>query len=456
LNGCGECGGIGFLDAVGTCCKGTLDAGGLCCPSGQLDECGVCDGVGETCSTHVELVLEEDAELSEDCLSEFLLPLVPSSNEDIVLSYEDDGHVHGEGHVVEVDLDGGDINLPLFEQNINDALAEANVDTCSIQSVVELSKHSMCGNGICEIGESEGIASRYPCHRDCPFTITACRMRGEDGVVGDESQPCSGNGRCFFAEQGRCECHDGYIGPGCDRCASGYYPLHDVCHPRQSAFFPENEQNKTVEDGTSPPLRNRAGIQNSAEVQATIVPGYEEDGSSGDNRALIITLACFGLAGLLIIPACIGFVIRNYRMNKRDIEKLEDQPGSSSQDLLNPQFPQHPRHIPASHQTHSPSLLDVYLKEFNEFQNSPPWVGSIENQRIYRPPYLPSNSDSPPRLNSISLNHLTYEPAYRSMKSSASVPSNLSTLGTPPSALRRISAAPKLEMQSSKRVSFKV
>jgi hypothetical protein len=42
----------------GACCASVLDAYGLCCPSGAVDECGVCDGAGASCSLHLRLLLQ--------------------------------------------------------------------------------------------------------------------------------------------------------------------------------------------------------------------------------------------------------------------------------------------------------------------------------------------------------------------------------------------------------------
>lgn len=424
LNGCGECGGIGFLDAVGICCAGTLDAGGMCCPSGQLDECGVCDGVGETCSTHLEFVLDEDAEFSEECFLDFLLPLIPTYAEEIELTLEHDDLEPGIGRVIGVDLDGGDIHLPTFEERLDRALRDADDNPCSIQSVAEISKHSLCGNGICELGESTGVSSQYPCQRDCPFRFTPCESRGEDGDVGDADLPCSGNGQCFFAEDGRCECRDGYTGPVCDRCASGYYPLFNMCHQRQPAYFAETE-NKAEDNVT------QSRIQNSGVV---ILPEQSEsDSDDDDNRALIITFVCFGSIALLMLPPCIGYFRGRYKKNKSAKGVGQERDGD--------------------HNASTPSLLSNYLKEFREFQDSPPWVGSIENQQSYRPPYLRS-SDSPPQLSYDSTPQLRYESAIR-LKASSSYPGNLSDLPNQPSTSYSADSVTPLQNQSSKRVSFR-
>lgn len=45
VDACGQCGGKGVaVDAQGTCCEAALPPSGICCTSGHLDSCGVCDG----------------------------------------------------------------------------------------------------------------------------------------------------------------------------------------------------------------------------------------------------------------------------------------------------------------------------------------------------------------------------------------------------------------------------
>jgi hypothetical protein len=42
---CGVCGGLGVaVDALGVCCMSALPPSGVCCVSGVVDSCGVCDG----------------------------------------------------------------------------------------------------------------------------------------------------------------------------------------------------------------------------------------------------------------------------------------------------------------------------------------------------------------------------------------------------------------------------
>ena len=42
--------------------QGTLDGNGICCATGHIDDCGVCDGDGSSCRTDVIIRIE----LSQD------------------------------------------------------------------------------------------------------------------------------------------------------------------------------------------------------------------------------------------------------------------------------------------------------------------------------------------------------------------------------------------------------
>ena len=59
MDACGECGGSGkSVDVFGRCCTAEQDAQGVCCASGKVDTCGVCDGDGSTCGLTSTLVLQ--------------------------------------------------------------------------------------------------------------------------------------------------------------------------------------------------------------------------------------------------------------------------------------------------------------------------------------------------------------------------------------------------------------
>jgi hypothetical protein len=60
---CGVCGGSGtFVDMQGSCCT-VADANGVCCPSGLVDECGVCDGAGNSCAVQLASQVDVPANL---------------------------------------------------------------------------------------------------------------------------------------------------------------------------------------------------------------------------------------------------------------------------------------------------------------------------------------------------------------------------------------------------------
>lgn len=65
VDACGVCGGNSkYIDMQGSCCE-YVDANGICCQSGILDECGVCDGVGDTCSIVLEVKMDVPTSIVE-------------------------------------------------------------------------------------------------------------------------------------------------------------------------------------------------------------------------------------------------------------------------------------------------------------------------------------------------------------------------------------------------------
>ena len=53
-----------FVDSQHTCCNTIRDEKGICCLSGYLDECYVCDGDGITCATNLTLFVNFDSNLT--------------------------------------------------------------------------------------------------------------------------------------------------------------------------------------------------------------------------------------------------------------------------------------------------------------------------------------------------------------------------------------------------------
>jgi hypothetical protein len=53
-----------FVDAQSMCCNTVRDEKGICCKSGILDECHICDGDSTSCATNITVTLIFDSELA--------------------------------------------------------------------------------------------------------------------------------------------------------------------------------------------------------------------------------------------------------------------------------------------------------------------------------------------------------------------------------------------------------
>lgn len=61
------------IDSQSTCCATVRDEKGICCKSGVLDECHVCDGDGTSCATNitVSLVFNSDLQMPHNTSNEW-------------------------------------------------------------------------------------------------------------------------------------------------------------------------------------------------------------------------------------------------------------------------------------------------------------------------------------------------------------------------------------------------
>jgi len=94
--------------------------------------------------------------------------------------------------VVQVDISGGSIQTSSFLAYLNQTFLNSTL--CSVKGVVSVAKLPSCGNGICEIGEADGLGYAYHCPGDCPFKYSLCAYKEIDALIGYEDLPCSGKG----------------------------------------------------------------------------------------------------------------------------------------------------------------------------------------------------------------------------------------------------------------------
>lgn len=100
-------------------------------------------------------------------------------------------------------------------------------------SIIVVSREGQCGNGICEVGETN---CAIDCEEslECPGTIS--------GVA------CNGRGKCI-AIDGTCECFELYSGVGCEVCAEGFQVSPndpDTCSRKFSGSTKSNENNSAI------------------------------------------------------------------------------------------------------------------------------------------------------------------------------------------------------------------
>jgi len=242
LDNCGVCNGNGVLDSLGRCCTGTLDGNGFCCFGNNIDECGVCDGDGSSCITDITATFEgSQRQIRRRCAepyTEFIREALDlRATDDVILDSVSPVGI-GERHEAEFTIPGVQMDINSIEEAlVNQSFTFLDQEPQCAFTSLDINKHPVCGNGICEIGEAPSNAdpaSEFECQDDCSMEFVWCDL--SSGFRG-RAVSCSGHGLCLYANNGQCDCFTGYAGANCELCAPGFYRINDTdsrCFPRQN------------------------------------------------------------------------------------------------------------------------------------------------------------------------------------------------------------------------------
>lgn len=239
---CGLCGGSAVtVDIENACCPGMLTPSGLCCASGNVDECGICDGLS-TCRTRGVLFIDASSlalSPGDSLPAQFQAALCDQLGRvglcsTITFSV---GATAAGTTTVNFDLakleDGEVTSLVLAGRSpsLTNAAVTAAVRSLSSNPALGLSvtgvdfvEKDECGDGVCGLTESAGA-----CAIDCINVLGSCPAPG-DQDAGSAALACGGNGECLQAS-GTCECNSGYSGSACEYCSFGFMRQGAYCVP---------------------------------------------------------------------------------------------------------------------------------------------------------------------------------------------------------------------------------
>ncbi|KAL3685630.1 hypothetical protein R1sor_003652 [Riccia sorocarpa] len=280
---------------IDRCCPSIRDEKGICCLSGILDECYVCDGDGTTCATNVSVlaILDDGLDVTRNAsvdwkgfMIKFLMKVASKLNiaaEGIVLT-----GVRTMNTLTGDCTTSEEIQLGCLGAATQQLLAVFNfsvlpiplfIQGLKIQEVQRVTRAGLCGNGICERGErcnhnGQSSATDGPCcAADCPYVPVSCPIT----LHGPRKNlPCSMNGLCLDAS-GQCDCFDGYQGEACDMCLTGYNKLADG----QCVMVPSASMMKNLTTGFL-----KASMQNN---------GPPPQGGGSPVGTIIILMVCGGV-----------------------------------------------------------------------------------------------------------------------------------------------------------------
>lgn len=308
VDNCGVCGGDGLvLDVYGKCCPVALPPSGQCCdPPFEVDSCGVCGGLNKcAASVSMSVTLAKDTPTSSLTSSQLAaaLGLAPAQIQGMTLTI-----ISGQTAMLSftvADSSGQsteDIAFAMQSVSSSTIPSFASVATSSVM----LARTSVCGNSLCEFGEScpdgDKSCESTACAVDCPLPRLQCPSgSNSSGILA----PCSGNGACRTST-GTCECFRGYSGASCARCAPNFLKTRNLC-----VFLPGalSSCSDGVQNG------NEDGVDCGGICPTSCIANDASVSTTSKKQKLIILVG--GGLGAVVACCCCGFCFLFLRRKKK-------------------------------------------------------------------------------------------------------------------------------------------
>eukprot|EP00899_Mesostigma_viride_P011960 jgi/Mesvir1/20765/Mv07886-RA.1 len=333
------------VDITGQCCASVgavRDRRGLCCESGQLDVCGVCDGpstttdglshccagpldaAGITWAENGSLALNQpgpERTAFAETFRSLLSAALGGYDASYIIVHDVFAFDAGTRVVVVVDFSvmpppvGSGLPGVTMEQVIEalfrwrqDPVAATDQAAVRVLDVYDARATGVCENKQCEVGE-RCVAGQSTgcCEGDCPLLLYSCPAPTHSSLE------CGGHGKCLRGS-GACECFAGYTGADCGSCKVGWYLREDTmtCVPLifvdPSTFIPPPPPVRPPPplapsaNLPSPPLGGGGGL-GEAPVGAAPPPGSDSRAVTSDVKRYDWTLP------LVIIAAIAGVML---------------------------------------------------------------------------------------------------------------------------------------------------
>lgn len=323
---CGVCNGTSVaVDMFGVCCSTALPPTGMCCVGAKVDSCGVCGG-SNTCAATISITLNATAVDTGTVVTHLdaltssgsprppgvmvigpaaisaALGVDPSSIGPVVttadhytltfmLAAQADVPEAASNSAVNATLDSSSsvsavpVSSPSPSHGLSDADLAGRLMAALKQWVFDIAvqRVSDCGNGVCELGESE-------CVRDCPAPVGSCPTA--------RSLVCGGHGHCLGAVSTYCECYTGYSGSACEQCAGGYLFRGGWC-----VFPPGALSTGSCSDGVRNGHEDGVDCGGECAAACTVMNNH---GAGGSMNAVVAAVSALGGVALVIVVTVVA------------------------------------------------------------------------------------------------------------------------------------------------------